>query len=209
MGHGGLGDSLGSAPGPPLRIRVPAASGSSRGLSGVCGAVGAAGRVPRVQEWLGGSFPTPSLPTSVLPHLRPSPPPSLPDAFPLAATRAVTHAVKIFPSPPTYKQKMRLDSAPCEGSGLQHPHPRQGLRAGGAGGSQSTHTQGGTPRAHPGFFREAKITVVRPRERGGGWGCSSGASSPGVTLGLEKPHSQLTHTHGNPPSTGVTPSSRN
>lgn len=53
----------------------------------------------------------------VFPHLRPSPAPCLPRGFPLAATRAVTHAVKILPSPGNYKQQMRLDSRALRGIG--------------------------------------------------------------------------------------------
>lgn len=162
-----------------------------------CGAGGAVGRLPWVQDRPGGCFLT-----SVLPHL-----PPFPDGFPLAATRAVTHAVKILPSPGNYKQKMRLDSrAPPGTGGCRTDSPGKGLgRAPGPGreglGAHRAppHREGHPgPTPGPGAFGEAKGTVAWAQERGGGRGCSSGASSPGVTWGWKS----LTHTHGNPPGTG-------
>lgn len=155
------------------------------------GRVGAVGRVPRVQEWVWvGASPPPSFPASL--------PPSLPDGFPLAATRAVTHAVKIPPSPGNYKQKMRLDSRALPGIRARSTDtPGKGLGAapgpcqGGAGGSPSTPAQRGTPRTPS--QRRGAPTASAPgsggfsgseshRERGGGRRCSSGG------LLLEKPH---------------------
>lgn len=144
-----------------------------------------------------------------LPHLRPSPPPSLPDGFPLAATRAVTHAVKILPSPGNYKQKMRLDSRALRGiRGCSTDTPGKGLGTGGAGGSPSTPAQGGTPPPpsqlppschshHPrlGAFREAKVTTGEGR----GPGMLRGGFFPWSQAWAGKASHPDSHTDGTPP----------
>lgn len=171
--------------------------------------VGAVGRVPRVQEWVWvGASPPPSFPASL--------PPSLPDGFPLAATRAVTHAVKIPPSPGNYKQKMRLDSRALPGIRARSTDtPGKGLGAvpgpcqGGAGGSPSTPAQRGTPRTPS--QRRGAPTASAPgsggfsgseshRERGGGRRCSSGGLLPlQPRLGWKSLTPRLSHAPGNPP----------
>lgn len=135
----------------------------------------------------------------------PSLPPSLPAAFPLAATRAVTHAVKILPGKTINRKCGRPGIGGCRadapGKGLgTAPGPWQG----GAGGSPSTPAQRGTPRPPSrgtastpgsGAFGEAKVSGREGR-------------GPGMILGGFFPWSPAwagKASHGNPPSTGVTP----
>lgn len=127
-----------------------------------------------------GVSPPPSFPTS----------PPFPDGFPLAATRAVTHAVKILPSPANYKQKMRLDSRALPGDrGLRDPHPREG--AGNSaravvgrswGLTEHPRTERGTPAPIPHLNLHPRPRGVWGSESHRGVGAGEGRG-PGMILG--------------------------
>lgn len=147
-----------------------------------------------------------------------SPPPSFPTSLhsPWFSARSHTRGDSRCKNTPreNYKQKMRLDSRGLPGiGGCRADTPGKGLGTapgpwrGGVGGSPSTLAQRGAARAPsratastpaPGLLGKRKRREGRERR------------GPGLLLGSFFPWSpawagKASHTHGNPPSTDVTP----